>query len=168
MKKVLCVLLAAVLCCGLLGGCNKKEEIDTLPHDDGIRLSDSKEEIIKKEGLKEENENGGVISGYPKSEKVKILDTEFECLYQFSDRDCIGTLRYLAPYNDELYQKIKNLFNEKYGKEIDDFDISWDKPCAWEITNDDIVWEIQMGVIENFNGYVGEQIIITISPNFSK
>lgn len=123
MKKILNMLLAVCLCCGMLMGCGNTEkngpvaedgsmsdenvtreevqdntdesveaisENDVLPHDNSIKLSDTKETIGSKENLTE-SEYG--IEGLWNSDATwHVEDSDFEVSYSFAED---GTLQYM-------------------------------------------------------------------------
>lgn len=113
MKKILALLLAAVMCCGMLVGCGgeqeKADKTELLPHNSKIRISDTKEDVEKLETLEEDGFDCIV------SEPCKIDGKECTVTYQFSQEDnSIGTVLY--DFKDATLEDVKDYMNSMYGE----------------------------------------------------
>lgn len=117
MKKLLAVVLVAVVCCGLIA-CGKKVDITKLPDNQDISLKVIKSEFFKVQNMSEDDYDGKMILGYKNPKTVKVNDVECNAYYAFYGNESDGELYeilYDAEYTDDNYTSIKKYFDDNYG-----------------------------------------------------
>lgn len=112
-KRVSSVLLAVVLCCGLLAGCGGKErDVTCLPHNPKIHISDTKEKVEKEDKIQEAPD--GFPTSYKRVNNVKIEGKEYAVGYSFNDDNQIASLIYDSDEAslDEAKKYVESVYGE--------------------------------------------------------
>lgn len=138
MKKILKMLLVAVMCCGMLAGCGN-DSGTKLPHNEKISLKDSTEEIIKKGELVELDRNNlsydyltQIADGYENAEEelgkqyvkdgeseVIIDGYEFRISYVLNEEENLVSVRYRGSnINKDDQENLLKYLTAMYGEEI--------------------------------------------------
>lgn len=124
MKKIVSMLLVAVMCCGLLVGCGDKKredlaedqakvvDVNKLPHNQEIKLTDTKENVIAKDKLEE---NVTEMTVFGKREEVRIAGVSATVGYDFNNDDEIAVVLYDVKNTDSNRNAIQEFIDKNYG-----------------------------------------------------
>ena len=152
LKKAISVIMA-VVCLGALSGCSSsgnnlpmEERQFYLPHSSKSKLTDSKDDIVKQEGLKVQKDSTG-NPVYATSKKVEVNGVLFEFEADFNDDDSLKSISYMSDLEeglnslDEEYEDMKEYFNTVYGESSDyeetNDGYNYDKKLKWNFYNED-------------------------------
>ncbi|WP_279005230.1 hypothetical protein [[Clostridium] scindens] len=185
MKKIVSVLFVTVMCCVMIVGCSGNNNVPKLPHNNDISLTDSQENIIKKDELKELTPDNNayeylsqISPDYENSEEygkqyvkdenstVTIEGYEFYMSYVLNSDNGLMSVRYRGSNIDSSgYDELSNVLIDNYGEPIKNAEFAfYDKYKEWKVEIDNEEYIVEMGIPTNFQ----DELWIQIGRNTKK